>query len=74
MTSMPPNTKAMEVLDTKRAVFNNIEKIHESIYVCSHTPIELDNEIVGAVSTFRNIPDVMKAENEVRRNRERPSK
>jgi len=67
ITHYLPNTKVMEVLDTKKAVFNNIEKIHKSIYVCSHTPIELDNEIVGAVSTFRDIPNVMKAENEVRR-------
>jgi PAS domain S-box-containing protein len=67
VTHYLPNTKVMEVLDTQKAVFNNIENIHKNMYVSSHIPIELDNEIVGAVSTFRDIPNVMKAENEVRR-------
>ena len=67
MTDYLPNTKAMEVLETKKAVLNNIEKIHKTLYVSSHIPIELNNEIAGAVSTFRDIPNVMKAENEVRR-------
>lgn len=67
ITDYLPNTKAMEVLDTKKAIFNNIEKIHKTLYVSSHIPIKLKNEIVGAVSTFRDVPNVIKAENEVRR-------
>lgn len=46
---------------------NKLEKIGKDLFVGNHIPIVIDSEVVGGVSTLRDISNVVKAENEVRR-------
>jgi PAS domain S-box-containing protein len=67
ITKVLPNTQILESLRSQKPLFNRIEKINGGLVLGNHTPIRMGNEIVGGVSTFKDITNVMKAENEVRR-------
>ena len=57
----------LQVLNSKGPVRNKIEKINGEPFVFNYLPVEMNNEIIGGVSTFKDITNVMKAENAVRR-------
>jgi transcriptional regulator with PAS, ATPase and Fis domain len=55
------------VLSTETPENNKLEKINGELFVTSHIPIVNGDRAVGAVSTFRHVSNVIRAENEVRR-------
>ncbi len=62
-----PNSPISRVLKTQTAIINNVEDIHQESFVFNHIPVLAGGLCVGGVSTFRDISNVMKAENKVRR-------
>lgn len=56
----------LRLLNSEEPARNKLEKIDSELYVFNHLPIRMDNEIIGSVSTFKDIANVMKAENVVR--------
>ena len=57
----------LQVLNSKRPVWNKIEKINGEPFVFNYLPVEMNKEIIGGVWTIKDITNVMKAENAVRR-------
>lgn len=55
------------VLKTKIPIVNNVENIDQDSFVFNHIPVLVDGLCVGGVSTFRDVSNVMRAENKVRR-------
>lgn len=64
MASQP----SLDILKSGKSILDSIETINGSSFVLNHTPIWLDDLVVGGVSTFNGIDVVMKAENKVRKN------
>jgi propionate catabolism operon transcriptional regulator len=62
-----PQSAIARVLQSKTAVYDAIERIREQMVIFNHTPILLDGELLGVVSSFREASRVMKSENRVRR-------
>jgi transcriptional regulator with PAS, ATPase and Fis domain len=58
----------MKIFDTKHPLLNQLEKINGQLYLVNHIPISVNYEVVGIVSIFRSTANVIKDENEVRRN------
>jgi transcriptional regulator with PAS, ATPase and Fis domain len=58
----------MKIFDTKHPLLNQLEKINGHLYLVNHIPISVNYEVVGIVSIFRSTANVIKDENEVRRN------
>ena len=56
-----------QVLNARVPVWNRLEKINEDLFVFNHRPVEMNDEIIGGVSTFKDVTNVMGAENAVRR-------
>jgi PAS domain S-box-containing protein len=57
----------LQVLNSKRPVWNKIEKINGEPFVFNYLPVKMNKEIIGGVWTIKDITNVMKAENAVRR-------
>ncbi|BBO72657.1 sigma-54-dependent Fis family transcriptional regulator [Desulfosarcina widdelii] len=66
ITDLIPNCPVQHVLATKKPVQDLLGQIHNDQYVFSHLPVLLDDEAIGAVSTFRDIGKIMRTENVVR--------
>lgn len=62
-----PNCPVPEVLATKKPVHDRLAQVNGDRFVFNHLPVILDSEAIGAVSTFRDIGNVMRTENVVRR-------
>ena len=62
-----PQSAIARVLQTKTAVYDAIERIRDQMVIFNHTPILLDGDLLGVVSSFREASHVMKSENRVRR-------
>jgi propionate catabolism operon transcriptional regulator len=62
-----PHTAIARVLQSSAAVFDAIERIRDEMFIFNHTPVMLDGELLGVVSSFREAAHVMKSENRVRR-------
>lgn len=62
-----PNTTALKALQSRHPVMDAIEKVGNTLFVFNHIPILLRDEIIGIVSSFKEISLVMKSENKVRR-------
>lgn len=62
-----PKAQIVEVLQTGRPIFNRLEKIKKDHFVSNHIPIMMDTIIVGGISSFIEVSNVLKAESEVRR-------
>jgi propionate catabolism operon transcriptional regulator len=54
-------------LKTARPVLNKLETIGREQFIMNHVPILAEDRVVGAVSTFLDISNVMLAESEIRR-------
>jgi PAS domain S-box-containing protein len=57
----------MRSLQTQKPEHHKLERINNTLFVTNHIPILMNNEVVGGVSTFRDVSNVIKAENEVRK-------
>jgi propionate catabolism operon transcriptional regulator len=62
-----PLTAITRVRHTKAPVLDSIERIRDEMFISNHTPVLLDGELLGVVSSFRAAAHVMKSENRVRR-------
>lgn len=62
-----PGSHVREVLDSGRPLWNKLERFGNEQFVASYIPLRVGTEIVGVVITFRDISNVVRAENEVRR-------
>jgi len=56
-----------QVLMTQESVRDRLTKIDKEGYVFNYRPITLEGAVIGAVSTFRDIGNVIRAEHVVRR-------
>jgi transcriptional regulator, propionate catabolism operon regulatory protein len=63
-----PKSNFRMIYDTKQPLFNKLEKIKGDLYLTNHIPISVNDEVAGIVSIFKNTANVIKDENEVRRN------
>src|SRR6056297_3618135 len=54
------NSGLAEVLKTGRSVINVKQKINHTTIVTNRSPIIVNNEVIGAVATFKDITDVEK--------------
>ena len=63
-----PKSNFMKIFDTRQPLFNKLEKINGDLHLANHFPVSVNNEVAGIVSIFRNAVNVIKDENEVRRN------
>ncbi len=62
-----PGCPVSRVLKTKEAIHDRLAQVDGDRFVFNHLPIVLDGEAIGAVSTFRDIGNVMRTESVVRR-------
>ncbi len=62
-----PESSLNRVLLTKRPIRDKVENVKGEMLVFSHTPVMLGNEMIGVVSSFKEVSHVMRAENTVRR-------
>ncbi len=62
-----PAPTVLNSIKIGKSYFNKLEKINGDQFICNHIPIIADSKIIGGVSTFKDISNVVKAENEVRR-------
>jgi len=62
-----PHAKVLKVIQTKQPEFNCLEVIDKDQFVSNNIPILVESKLIGGVSTFKDVSNVMKAENEVRR-------
>jgi transcriptional regulator with PAS, ATPase and Fis domain len=62
-----PKPTILNSMKTGKSNFNKLEKINDDQFICNHIPIIADSKIIGGVSTFKDISNVVRAENEVRR-------
>jgi len=56
----------LKFLNAKLPIWNKLEKINDDMFVFNHLPVEMSNEIIRGVSTFKDVNNVMVAENAVR--------
>jgi propionate catabolism operon transcriptional regulator len=62
-----PQSPIPQVLANQAPIHDRLGQIREDRFIFNHLPILLDGEAIGAVSTFRDIGNVMRSENVVRR-------
>lgn len=62
-----PNSLISQVLLNKKPINDRLTQVGNDSYVFSYEPVTLDGAVIGAVSSFRDIGKVMRAEQVVRR-------
>lgn len=62
-----PESSLNRVLRTQRPIQDKVENVKGELWVFSHTPVLLGNEMIGVVSSFKEVSHVMRAGNTVRR-------
>lgn len=62
-----PQSPISQVLVTQKPIHDRLTQINKESYVFNCSPITLEGSIIGAVSTFRDIGNVIRAEHVVRR-------
>lgn len=67
ITEIIPNAPITQVLTTKKPIHDRLSQVDEESYIFNYRPVTLEDTIIGAVSTFRDIGNVMRSENVVRR-------
>lgn len=55
------------VLDTQTPIVDRLERINGQLYLLNYSPVFLENEVVGCISTLIDASKIMRSENEVRR-------
>ena len=66
ISSFISNPSVLKFLNAKLPIWNKLEKINDDMFVFNHLPVEMSDEIIGGVSTFKDVNNVMVAENAVR--------
>ncbi len=66
-TQVIPQAPISQVLTTKKPIPDRLTRIDKESFVFSCRPITVDGAIIGAVSTFRDVSNVMRTEYVVRR-------
>lgn len=67
ITQVIPQAPITQVLMTQAPIQDRLTKIDKESYVFNYRPITLEGTVIGAVSTFRDIGNVISAEHVVRR-------
>jgi len=67
ITKFIPNSPIEQVLQTQKPIHDRLTRIGKDRYVFNYRPVTLEGIVIGAVSTFRDIGHVMRAEQVVRR-------
>ncbi|MDA8125946.1 MAG: sigma 54-interacting transcriptional regulator [Deltaproteobacteria bacterium] len=66
ISSFINSPSVLDFLNAKAPIWNKLEKINDEMFVFNHLPVEMSKEIIGGVSTFKDVNNVMVAENAVR--------
>ena len=67
ISSLIKSPQILRSINERRTISDNIEKINNKSFVFNHIPIILENQVVGGVSTFTDVGNLMKTENKVRK-------
>ena len=67
ITHFIPEAQIIEVLHAQKSIINKIENINDRFFVVNYIPILVGREIAGGVCILKDVSNVVKAENEVRR-------
>jgi PAS domain S-box-containing protein len=67
ITQCISNPSIIQILKTQEAAHDKLEKVNNELFVFNHLPVMMGSKIIGGVSTFKDISNVMRAENKVRR-------
>ncbi len=67
VSQLLPLTALSQVLRDKRPIRDKVENVKGEMFVFNHTPVMLGEEMIGVVSSFKEVSHVMRAENTVRR-------
>jgi propionate catabolism operon transcriptional regulator len=62
-----PESPIIEVLQSQKSIINKIEKLNDRYFVVNYMPIIVGSETAGGICVFKDVSNVVKAENEVRR-------
>jgi PAS domain S-box-containing protein len=67
ITRVVPNALISQVLLNKKPIHDRLTQVGNDSFVFNYEPVTLDGVVIGAVSSFRDIGKVMRAEHVVRR-------
>ncbi len=67
ITQIIPDSPIDRVLQTQKPIHDRLTRIGKDRYVFNYRPVTLEGTVIGAVSTFRDIGNVMRSEHVVRR-------
>jgi transcriptional regulator, propionate catabolism operon regulatory protein len=67
ITHYIPKSQIVEVLQTQKSIINKIDKFNNRFFVVNYIPIMVSKETAGGICIFKDVSNVLKAENEVRR-------
>ena len=67
ITQIIPDSPIDRVLLTQNPIYDRLTRIGKDRYVFNYRPVTLEDTVIGAVSTFRDIGNVMRSEHVVRR-------
>ena len=67
ITQYLPDAPIFKVMNLQKPVLDKLTRINKELFVFNHLPIMIENGVIGSISTFTDISNVMRAENEVRR-------
>ncbi|MGD9333101.1 MAG: sigma 54-interacting transcriptional regulator, partial [Desulfobacterales bacterium] len=67
ITGIIPHSPIDQVLRTKKPIHDRLASVDRERYVFNYRPVTLEGSVIGAVSTFRDIGNVMRSEHVVRR-------
>jgi len=62
-----PKSRILNVLKNGKAKINELEKVNGASFLANYIPIEMDSNIIGVVSTYRDASNVIKSEKKLRR-------
>jgi PAS domain S-box-containing protein len=62
-----PDAPAFSVMDSQKPVLDKLERVNKELFIFNYQPITLENKVIGSTATFKDITNVMRSENEVRR-------
>ncbi len=67
ITEVIPSAPITAVLSNKQPVHDRLARINRERYIFNYQPVTLEGDVIGAVATFRDIGNVMRADHVVRR-------
>lgn len=67
ISSIIKKSPLMKSMEDAKPIYDSIESIGDNNFVFNHTPIILNDSVVGGVSTFKDVGNVIKSEIKVRK-------